>query len=76
MPIAGDDHRREASECRPIRGEVPQDRGDEAARSAPDGKTHEETDAALREACRQDHDRHRSNHGADHAERGFAQRSA
>src|SRR5216683_2276092 len=33
-------------------------------------------EATLREACRQDHDRHRSNHGADHAERGFAQRSA
>src|SRR5216684_2006039 len=46
--IAGDDHRSEASESRPIRGEVAQDRGDEAARSAPDGKTREETDEALR----------------------------
>jgi hypothetical protein len=40
------------------------------------GKIHEKTDAVLREACGQHHDRHRSNDAAYHAEQGFAQRCA
>jgi hypothetical protein len=40
------------------------------------GKTHEKTDAVLREACGQYYDRRRSNDGAYHAEQGFAQRRA
>ena len=47
--------------------EIQQDRGKEAAQRAPQRQSEQEADAALREACRQDDDRHRADQGADHA---------
>src|SRR5205807_1319374 len=54
---------------------VMQKRGDERARDGPQRQPDEKRSAGLREPCRQNHDRHGADRGADHAVPSFAERS-
>ncbi len=70
---ARNDRSRKAGERRRVGREVAQQRGQEAARGAPERQAKEKTNALLREARGQQHDRHRADCSADHEEPALAQ---
>ena len=71
--IARNDRSRKAGERRRVGREVAQQRGQEAARGAPERQAEEKTIALLRKARSQKQDSHRAHHSADHAKPTLAQ---